>query len=203
MFRTLVRSALVAAALAWLAPVAAHADPAGPITGVVRDASGEALPNARVTIAEISRSTTTGGDGSFAFRSVRPGTYHLDVTLLGYAPSHVTVVVPESGAPASVDIRLRATALAIEGINVTASPGSADPLRITQSTAEVSGKELERNLGTSVAQTLASQPGLNVRYAGPAASTPVIRGLSGERVMVLENGQRTGDMTSSSPDHSL
>ena len=203
MFRSIVRLALVAAALSGLAPAPAHAEPAGPITGIVRDAAGEALPNARVTIAEISRSTTTGGDGSFAFRSVRPGTYHLDVTLLGYAPSHVTVVVPESGAPTSVKIQLRATALAIEGINVTASPGSADPLRITQSTAEVSGKELERNLGTSVAQTLASQPGLTVRYSGPAASTPVIRGLSGERVLVLENGQRTGDLSASSPDHSL
>ena len=203
MLRTLVRSALVAAVLAWLAPVAAHADPAGPITGVVRDAAGEPLPNARVTIAEISRSTTTGGDGSFAFRSVRPGTYHLDVTLLGYAPAHVVVTVPATGSPERVEIRMRATALAIEGINVTASPGSADPLRITQSTAEISGKELERNLGTSVAQTLATQPGLSVRYAGPAASTPVIRGLSGERVLVLENGQRTGDLSASSPDHSL
>ncbi len=203
MLRSIVRSALVAAALAWLAPVAAHAEPAGPITGVVRDTSGAPLPNARVTIAELSRSTTTGGDGSFSFRSVRPGTYHLDVTLLGYAPSHVTVVVPETGAPASVAIRMRTTVLAIEGINVTASPGNADPLRITQSTAEISGKELERNLGTSVAQTLATQPGLSVRYSGPAASTPVIRGLSGERVLVLQNGQRTGDLSASSPDHSL
>ena len=203
MFRSIVRSALVAAALAWLAPAAAHAEPAGPITGVVRDTSGSPLPNARVTIAEISRSTTTGGDGSFSFRAVRPGTYHLDVTLLGYAPSHVTVVVPETGVPATVDIRMRTTVLAIEGINVTASPGSADPLRITQSTAEISGKELERNLGTSVAQTLSTQPGLSVRYSGPAASTPVIRGLSGERVLVLQNGQRTGDLAASSPDHSL
>lgn len=203
-FRTFVRSALAAAALAWVAPAAAHADEVGPITGVVRDArDGAPLPNARVTIAEISRSITTGGDGSFTFRALRPGTYHLDATLLGYAPAHSVVVVPASGAAVTVEIVMRATPLAIEGINVTASPGSADPLRITQSTAEISGKELERNLGTSVAQTLSTQPGLSVRYSGPAASTPVIRGLSGERVLVLQNGQRTGDLSASSPDHSL
>ena len=203
MLRTIVRTALAAAALAWLAPAAAHAaEPVGTITGVVRDTSGTPLPNARVTIAEIGRSTTTGGNGSFAFRSVRAGTYHLDATLLGYAPSHAVVTVTDAGT-ATVEIQMRSTPLAIEGINVTASPGSADPMRITQSTAEVSGKELERNLGASVAQTLASQPGLSQRYSGPAASTPVIRGLSGERVLVLENGQRTGDLSSSSPDHSL
>jgi iron complex outermembrane receptor protein len=202
MFRAITRAALVASALFGAVPLA-HAADAPPITGVVRDAEGAPLPNARVTIAEINRSTTTAGDGSFTFRALRAGTYHLDVTLLGYAPSHSVVRLPETGDAVTVEIRLRATPLAIEGINVTASPGSADPLRITQSTAEISGKELERNLGASVAQTLSTQPGLSVRYSGPAASTPVIRGLSGERVLVLENGQRTGDLSSSSPDHSL
>jgi iron complex outermembrane receptor protein len=92
--RTFVRSALAAVALVWLAPAAAHADEMGPVTGVVRDSrDGTPLPNARVTIAEISRSITTGGDGSFTFRALRPGTYHLDATLLGYAPAHSVVVV--------------------------------------------------------------------------------------------------------------
>ena len=61
----------------------------------------------------------------------------------------------------------------------------ADPLRLTQSTVSLSGKELARNLGSSVAQTLSSEPGMAVRYNGPAATVPVIRGLSGERVLVL------------------
>src|SRR5690606_33809234 len=34
-------------------------------------------------------------------------------------------------------------------------------------------------------------------------STPVIRGLTGERVVMLENGQRTGDLSGSAPDHAL
>ena len=120
------------------------------------------------------------------------------MTLLGYAPSHAVVTVPVEGSDVRVEIVLRPTVLSLEGINVTASPRSADPLNITQSTVELSGKALERNLGTSVAQTLSSQPGLSVRYGGPAASTPVIRGLAGERVLVVQNGQRTGDLSSTS-----
>ncbi|HEX2202155.1 MAG TPA: TonB-dependent receptor, partial [Longimicrobium sp.] len=173
------------------------------LTGVVRDEGGAPLPNARVVINEVNRSSTTGGDGTFVFRSLRPGTYHLDVTLLGYAPGHAEVVVPADGPDVRVEVTLRATALSIEGINVTASPASADPLRITQSTVELSGKALERSVGTSVAQTLSSQPGLSTRYNGPATATPVIRGLSGERVLVLENGQRTADLSSTSADHAL
>ncbi|HEU4452980.1 MAG TPA: TonB-dependent receptor [Longimicrobium sp.] len=203
--------AVVAAALAapaaraeaLAADTAALPAAAPPIIGVVRGEDGVPLPNARVSIAEINRTITTGGDGTFVIRALRPGTYHLDVTLLGYAPSHAVVVVPESGPDVRVEITLRVTALSIEGINVTASPTSADPLNITQSTTELSGKALERNVGTTVAQTLQSQPGMAVRYGGPATSTPVIRGLSGERVLVLQNGQRTGDLSSTSADHGL
>lgn len=204
MLATLTRGALVALAAIFAAVPAVHAsEVAPPVVGVVRDTAGNPLANARVVINELSRSTLSGSDGRFSFRALRPGTYHLDATLLGYAPGHAVVVVPADGPEVRTEIVMRATVLSLEGINVTASPRSADPLNITQSTVELSGKALERNLGTSVAQTLSSQPGLSVRYGGPAASTPVIRGLSGERVLVVQNGQRTGDLSSTSPDHAL
>ena len=204
MFKTFTRSALTALAAIFAAAGTAHAAAdAPPIVGAVRDTAGVPLPNARVVINELNRSTLSDRDGTFTFSALRPGTYHLDVTLLGYAPGHAVAVVPASGADVRVEVTLRATVLSLEGINVTASPRSADPLNITQSTVELSGKALERSMGTSVAQTLAAQPGLSVRYGGPAASTPVIRGLSGERVLVVQNGQRTGDLSSTSPDHAL
>lgn len=203
MLRTLTRGALVALAAIFAAAGSARADVAPPIVGVVRDTAGVPLPNARIVINELNRSTLSGGDGSFAFRALRPGTYHLDATLLGYAPTHAVVVVPAEGPEVRVTMVMRSTVLSLEGINVTASPRSADPLNITQSTVELSGKALERSMGTSVAQTLSAQPGLSVRYGGPAASTPVIRGLAGERVLVVQNGQRTGDLSSTSADHGL
>jgi len=203
MFRTLSRGALLALTAVLAAVGAVHADAAPPIVGVVRDSDGAPLPNARVVIDELNRSTLSGREGAFVFRALRPGTYHLDVTLLGYAPGHAVVTVPPEGPEVRVEIVMRSTVLSLEGINVTASPRSADPLNITQSTVELSGKALERSMGTTVAQTLSSQPGLSVRYGGPAASTPVIRGLSGERVLVVQNGQRTGDLSSTSPDHAL
>ncbi|HEX6042731.1 TonB-dependent receptor [Longimicrobium sp.] len=204
MLKSFARGAVLAlAAILAAAGTARAADVAPPIVGVVRDTAGTPLPNARIVINELNRSTLSERDGAFTFRALRPGTYHLDVTLLGYAPGHAVVTVPADGPDVRVEVVLRSTVLSLEGINVTASPRSADPLNITQSTVELSGKALERNLGTSVAQTLASQPGLSVRYGGPAASTPVIRGLSGERVLVVQNGQRTGDLSSTSADHAL
>jgi iron complex outermembrane receptor protein len=40
-----------------------------------------------------------------------------------------------------------------------------------------------------------------VRFNGPAATAPVIRGLQGERVLVLEDGNRAADLSSAAPDH--
>lgn len=175
---------------------------APPVVGVVVDSSGTPLPNARVVLAGLKRATTTDADGAFRLSAVPPGTHHLDVSLIGYAPEHVEVNVPQSGPDVRIRIVLVPTPLALEGLVVTGTPSAADPLNVSQSTVQLTGAALERSLGASIAQTIATQPGIQVRYNGPA-TTPVIRGLSGERVLVLENGERTGDLSSSSPDHAL
>ena len=51
--------------------------------------------------------------------------------------------------------------------------------------------------------TLASVPGLRSSAFGPGASRPVIRGLSGARVLVLQNGVGMVDASTLSPDHAV
>ncbi|HET7321251.1 MAG TPA: TonB-dependent receptor, partial [Longimicrobiaceae bacterium] len=174
-----------------------------PVVGVVTDSSGTPLPNARVVITSLQRSTTTDAQGRFRFRALPAGTYHVDVSLLGYAPAHAEVAVPTSGGEVTLQIGLVPTPLTLQGVVVTGTPWATDALRTTQATSQLSGKELDRELGATVAQTLSKQPGIQMRYNGPAASTPVIRGLTGDRVLVLRNGQRTGDLSGAAPDHGL
>lgn len=179
-----------------------HQEP-GSISGRVQDPEGNPLSSVRVLVSEIGRSTTTRADGTFAFAGLRAGTYHLDATLIGYAPAHVEVTIPDHGESTPVTLTLRVTPLALPSLHVTGSVVAEDPLRVTQSTVQLAGKELARNLGATVAQTLARQPGIATRYAGPAAAVPVIRGFTGERILVLHDGQRSGDLSSTSSDHAL
>jgi iron complex outermembrane receptor protein len=58
-------------------------------------------------------------------------------------------------------------------------------------------------LESSIGATLENQPGIASRSFGPAASRPVIRGLDGDRVLILQDGQRTGDLSSQSGDHGV
>jgi iron complex outermembrane receptor protein len=65
------------------------------------------------------------------------------------------------------------------------------------------GRALDRRLAPSIAATIAGEPGVTSRSNGPMATQPVIRGLTGDRVLVLEDGQRTGDIATTAPDHAV
>src|SRR5688572_30674632 len=63
--------------------------------------------------------------------------------------------------------------------------------------------DLTRELRPSIGETLARQPGVSATSFGPAASAPVLRGLSGDRVRVLTDGIGSLDLASSGPDHAI
>jgi iron complex outermembrane recepter protein len=65
------------------------------------------------------------------------------------------------------------------------------------------GSELTLRGGGTLGETLANQPGVSQSYFGPGASRPVIRGLGGDRIRVLENGVGTLDVSNTSPDHAV
>ena len=203
-----VAAALAAAALLAASPLAprgagAQSPATAPeIVGVVTDQTGRPLPNAQVFVASLSRGTLSDAAGRFALRAIPPGNYHVDVQLIGFRREHRPVTVADTGAT-RVDFVLAPTPLQLSDVITTATPIGEESQDITQSTVALSGKELARNIGAGVAQTLEAQPGLATRYGGPLAAMPVIRGLTGDRILVLQNGERTGDLASSAPDHAV
>lgn len=175
-----------------------------PVVGVVRDTAGAPLANVQVIVVELDRVSSTNAEGEFNFRGLPEGTYHLTSILYGHAPGHADVTVPATGtAPVRVTIVMRPTPLTLSAVQVTATPIGTDPRNLAQSTVELSGQALLRATTSTVAQTLAGEPGVAVRYSGPAASAPVIRGLTGERILLLRDGQRAGDLSSTSADHAV
>lgn len=176
--------------------------PAPVLVGMVRDSSGTPLPNVQVHLASLQRTTTTDSRGTFVFRGLSAGHYHIDSYYLGYAPGHVEFDLPVTGDTTHVVIVMHQTPLRLQSVQVTAV-ATGDTRTATQSTVELSGQALARNVGATVAQTLASEPGLAMRFSGPAASAPMIRGLTGDRILVLQDGQRAGDLSSAAADHAV
>jgi iron complex outermembrane receptor protein len=62
-------------------------------------------------------------------------------------------------------------------------------------------EEILRQLDGSLGETLKHQPGMSSTFFGPGASRPIIRGLGGDRIRVLDAGIGSIDASSTSPDH--
>ncbi len=175
----------------------------GSILGYVRDANtGQPLPATQVRLAELGRADLAHRGGDFHFERVFPGTYTVSAQRLGYAPASMTVRV-EAGETVRVELPMRPSAIELEGLIVTGTGRARLLEEAYRPTSVVEGAALRRQLGSSVAATIEREPGIAQRYNGPAAAQPVIRGLSGDRVLVLEDGNRTGDIASTASDHAV
>ena len=171
------------------------------VTGVVKDTNGAPLSSVQVVVSGANRSALTDERGHFSLEGLPPGVYHLDFIRIGYFAAHEVVTVSAAGAAIQVTVVMKVATVRLSSVNVTATPTGTDPLNVTQATVQLSGKELQRALSTSLGQTLSKEPGMSTRFNGPMASTPVIRGLTGERVLVLQDGERAGDLSAGAADH--
>jgi iron complex outermembrane recepter protein len=169
-------------------------------TGKVVDARSAApIAGATVAVEELGRQVTTGVDGGFTFEGVTPGTYHLRVSADQFTTKRSEFPVKAGGAPAT--ITLESTMHYTEVVSV--SPTARDAFESYQPTSVLSGQELTLKLEGSLGELLKTEPGVAARSNGPGPSRPVIRGLDGDRVLILENGQRIDDLSSQSADHGV
>ena len=71
------------------------------------------------------------------------------------------------------------------------------------STTHLKGKDLRRKLGDTLGHTLQEELGVSNASFGPGVGIPVIRGFTGSRIRMLQNGIGTHDASSLSPDHAV
>lgn len=91
----------------------------------------------------------------------------------------------------------------LERIVVTASPLDRTALESAQPIYVLSGDALREAQAPTLGETLRNLPGIQSTYYSPTASSPVIRGLDGPRVRILQNGLDVGDVSRGGPDHAV
>ena len=91
----------------------------------------------------------------------------------------------------------------LEEIRVYASPVRARSDEVAQPVEILSGEALARQLGANLGDTVARLPGIPTSYFGPAVGRPIIRGLAGAGVKILQDGVGVLDASSTSGDHAV
>lgn len=90
-----------------------------------------------------------------------------------------------------------------EEVVVTAAPYGVSLKTATTSINVVSAAQLQTAPAVGLGDLLSGLPGLRSTFFGPGASRPVIRGLSGPRVLILQNSVGQIDVSDVSPDHAV
>jgi iron complex outermembrane receptor protein len=187
--------------LALLLPSAALAQNTGAISGRVLSTTGAPASDAEVRIVDLRRSAPAGPDGGFRFDNIPAGDYLIEATspTFGGAIERISV---SAGGTATIDFRLDLTVHRDE-IVVTAGPDAHSQSELIQATTVLDADDLARQVRGTIGETLAEQPGVSANSWGNGASRPVIRGLGGDRIRVLEGGLGSGDASTTSPDHAV
>ncbi len=87
---------------------------------------------------------------------------------------------------------------------VTADPfGAGEGATLLTPARVLAGDELRDKLGGSLGETLMGEPGVNASGFSAGASRPIIRGLEGPRIKILQNGMGSGDLSAISNDHAV
>jgi iron complex outermembrane receptor protein len=121
----------------------------------------------------------------------------LPVTLI------VSTIAAHVAAPVHAQTKNVDTVPELAQVIVTSSPlGGTESDQITAATV-LRGPALEAKRQNTLGETLANEPGVSATGFGPNASRPVIRGLDGDRIRVLSNGNGVFDASATSVDHAV
>ena len=114
---------------------------------------------------------------------------------------HGFIARPAPNLPA-LTVSMDGNVVELQAILVTPDDDALANLEKTTDLA-LSEERLDEKMGITIADTLSDEVGIAQRSMGRAVARPVIRGMGGDRVLILEDGERTGDKSASAADHAV
>jgi iron complex outermembrane recepter protein len=166
---------------------------------VILGESGEPIHNVLITVLQLKRTVGTDEQGNYEFQNLPPGRYDV-VAHLDRVPDIVRRAEVASGSTTTLDFRVELGGLR-EEVTVTAT-GTEQAVSSSIQSVEVIGSiDLAKKSPVSLGESLDGELGISKRSFGPGTARPVIRGFDGDRVLILQDGNRVGGLGFESGDH--
>jgi iron complex outermembrane receptor protein len=161
--------------------------------------SGKPIHNVLLTIIQLKRITSSDEKGNYEFQGVPPGRYDV-VAHLDRVPDVVRSVDLTQTREVTLDFQMVLTGLS-EQVTITATGTEQSVSSSIQSVDVIGSVDLAKKSPISLGESLDGQLGVAKRSFGPGTARPVIRGFDGDRVLVLQDGNRIGGLGFQSGDH--
>ena len=156
-------------------------------SGTVLDENGEPLPGVEIYIEELHIGTTSDLEGIYKLNNIPKGTHKLSFSYIGYSTLNNTITIDKGDIV--LDISLSPSIFHMDEVIVSAPFNklqSENVMKIESKTIS----SLKKQGAPTLSQSLAAIPGVSEFSTGNGIGKPVIRGLSGNRVLVYTQGVR-------------
>ena len=172
----------------------------GYITGVIVSEDQTPIHGANIFSETLDIGTISQVDGRFTLSKVSQNKLSLTISMIGFKEVKNTIIMDGLSYDLGKVIMVKDT-IKLNQIDVEAHH-ELQPHNFA-SNVEFYGKEYHENLKSTLATTLEKQTGLSIQSMGQATAKPVLRGYSGDRFLLTENGVTIGDLSNTSIDHAI
>ena len=157
------------------------------ITGIIRDQDSIPLPGATIYIPDLNKGTVTNNDGTYRILNLPNGKISIQYSYIGFINQVVTLELNEDNR--ILNIVLISTAVEAGEIIISGGYNSTQH----GNAVKVDVLKLDPHSIKSTpnfSEVLTRVPGVDMISKGSGVSKPVIRGLSMNDILVLNNGVR-------------
>ena len=171
------------------------------ITGSVKDAkNGNLLVGANVFIVGTSLGASAREDGQYKINNVKPGTYSVKASYIGYVTAEDSVTITDTDI--NLDFNLNYTTIEGKEVTVTAqAKGQMDAINRQLNARSIvniiSSDRIQELPDANAAESVARVPGVSIKREGGEGNKVVIRGLSPKYNAITVEGTR---LPSTDPD---
>lgn len=150
----------------------------------------EELEFATVYCEELHQSFLTDEKSHFSIERLCAGTYHLKVVYSGHQRLDTAVVLTQSTV---VELNLLPDN-ALEEVEIEGHQVKQQEIETLQKN-EITGLELDKTRGSTLGEALTAVTGVTTIQTGPSIFKPMIHGLYGNRILIMNNGVRLEGQT--------
>ncbi|WP_259067887.1 TonB-dependent receptor [Mucilaginibacter sp. X4EP1] len=154
------------------------------LSGKIYDAlSHTSLPAASVSVKGTTTGVLSDKNGRYEL-NINPGSVHIYCEYIGYTSLDTVVLIT---GDTQLNLYLKPASQSLNQVNIKGAAAVQKEIA-TQNLTVLQGSDLDRTRGLSLGDALKSITGVTTFQTGPSIAKPVIHGLTGTRVLILNNG---------------
>ena len=157
------------------------------LSGKITDQNNNPLTGVEIYSEQLHKGTVSNTDGNYSFNNIPNGEININFTFIGFKTVSKTFSFKDENI--TLDVQLEASLFKIDEV-IISTPFNKLQSENVMKVERLSAKALQKTGATTLSEGITSIAGVSQISTGTSIGKPVIRGLSGNRVLVYTQGVR-------------